>query len=503
MSNKPFTVEPWDEYNKELVDNVRPPEWNDPQPADIYNMVVIGAGPAGLVAAAGAAGLGAKVALVERHLIGGDCLNVGCVPSKCVISSSRAASALAGAAATGISAGKLEVDFAAVMKRMRRVRAGISENDAADRFRKLGVDVFIGAGKFTGRDTVEVNGKTLKFKKAVIATGARPAIIPVEGLEEAGYLTNETVFSLTELPPRLLVMGAGPIGCELAQAFQRLGSKVTVAARSRLLSKDDPEASGIVFEQLKKDGADVRLNTKVIRVTAAPSGKEITLSTDGSESRIEVDEILVAAGRAPNVEGMGLEAAGVAYDTKRGVKVDATLRTDNRRIFAAGDVCLKYQFTHSADAAARIVIQNALFAGSKKVSSLTIPRCTYTHPEVAHVGPYDPPAESELDVYKVEMRDVDRALADGEPDGFVKIFTRKGKDEIVAATIVAAHAGEMISEVSLAISGRIGLGKLAGVIHPYPTQAEAIKRCADAYSRTRLTPTVAKLMKKWMAWQRK
>ncbi len=503
MSNANFTIEPWDEHNQELVGNVHPTDWTNPEPAEIYNMVVIGAGPAGLVAAAGAAGLGAKVALIEKHLIGGDCLNVGCVPSKCLISSSRAAATLRSASEMGVSADGVTVDFPAVMERMRRIRSDISANDAATRFKKLGIDVFIGAGQFSGPDTVEVDGKTLRFKKAVIATGARPAVFPIEGLEESGYLTNETIFSLTELPKRLLVMGAGPIGSELAQAFQRLGSQVTVVARSTLLSRDDPEAATVVEAQFKKDGIAVRLHSTVKKLSKTPSGKQAILTHEGTETTIEVDEVLVALGRAPNVENLNLEAAGVEYDTKRGVHVSHTLRTANRNIFAAGDVCLKYQFTHSADAAARIVIQNALFAGSKKVTALTIPRCTYTHPEVAHVGPYEGPDDADMDVYKVEMSDIDRALADGETAGFVKIFTRKGKDEIIAATIVASHAGEMISEVSVAMAAGMGLGKLANVIHPYPTQAEAIKRCADAYNRTRLTPLVAKLMKKWMAWLRK
>jgi pyruvate/2-oxoglutarate dehydrogenase complex dihydrolipoamide dehydrogenase (E3) component len=506
MNDTAFTVEPWDKHNQELVSNVRPADWTNPEPAGVYNLVVIGAGPAGLVAAAGAAGLGAKVALIEKHLIGGDCLNVGCVPSKCLISSSRTAAAIKDAAEFGMIAENAKVDFPAVMERMRKIRAGISANDAADRFKKLGVDVFIGEGKFTGPTTAEVDGKQLEFRKALIATGARPAVIPIDGLEEAGYLTNETIFSLTELPKRLLVLGAGPIGAELAQAFQRLGAQVTIAARSRLLSRYDPESAEIMSDQFSKDDIDVKLNAKVNKVTKTADGREVSITSDGKETVMVFDEILVAIGRAPNVEGLNLEAAGVEYDTRRGVTVDDTLRTANKKIFAAGDVSMKYKFTHSADAAARIVIQNALFKGSKKITSLIIPHCTYTHPEVAHVGHYNDATETnpdEFDVYKVEMNDIDRAIADGETSGFVKVFTQKGKDTIMGATVVSAHAGEMISELTVAMNRGLGLGKLAGAIHPYPTQAEAIKRAADAYSRTKLTPTVSKLMKKWMDWQRK
>ncbi len=507
MRPAPLVV-PEDRHNATLVANVHPPDWKNPEPAPRYNLVVIGAGTAGLVTAAGAAGLGAKVALVERHLMGGDCLNVGCVPSKCLIRSSRAAADVRDAHLFGVTVpGEAEVDFPAVMERMRRLRSSISVHDSADRFRDLGVDVFLGDGAFTGPDTVEVGGQTLRFKKAVIATGARAFVPPIEGLAEAGYLTNETVFSLTERPPRLVVLGGGPLGCELAQAFCRLGSRVTLVEMSpQLLGREDPDAARILREALLRDGVELRLDTSVTRVEASPGSEKLFhLVSGGREEVLRADEILVATGRAPNVDGLGLEAAGVDYDRRSGVVVDDRLRTTNKRIYAAGDVCMAYKFTHTADAAARIVIQNALFLGRKRLSALTIPWCTYTDPEVAHVGLGEGEAHERgiaVDVFTRPFHDVDRAIADGEEEGFVKVLVKKGTGRLLGATIVARHAGEMISEVGLAMVGKVGLSTVANVIHPYPTQAEAIKQAADAYNRTRLTPLVKGLMSRWLEWTR-
>ena len=500
-------VLPEDEYNRELVANVHPPSWINPEPAPRYNLVVLGAGTAGLVTAAGAAGLGAKVAIVERHLLGGDCLNVGCVPSKCIIRSSRVYADMRDAHEFGVLVPEGgSVDFPEVMRRMRRLRARISHHDSARRFSDIGVDVFLGEGRFTGPDTVEVDGKTLRFGKAVIATGARASHPPVEGLVEAGFLTNETVFSLTELPRRILVFGAGPIGCELAQAFRRCGSETTIVQRSaQFLVKEDPDAAAIVQKAFQRDGIDVRLNTAVARVTIAGKEKRVHLRTDGKEDVVAVDEILIGAGRQPNVEGLNLELVGVEYDGKKGVTVNDNLQTTNPRIYAAGDICLDHKFTHTADAAARIVIQNALFMGRKKYSALTVPWCTYTDPEIAHVGMYERDARArgiEVDTYVKHMNEVDRAIAEGDEEGFVKVHVRKGNDKILGATIVARHAGEMINEISLAIVGNIGLGAISGVIHSYPTQAEAIRHVADAYNRTRLTPFVKKLFASWLAWRR-
>ncbi len=500
-------VLPRDEHNAKLVGNVHPPDWANPEPAPRYNLVVLGAGTAGLVTAAGAAGLGAKVALVERSLMGGDCLNVGCVPSKAIIRASRVPAEIREAARFGTSVPTgVHTDFRAVMERMRRIRAGISKHDSAIRFRSLGVDVFLGDAAFSGPDTVRVATKTLRFKRAVIATGARAAAPPIDGIEETGYLTNETVFSLTELPKRLAVIGAGPIGCELAQAFRRLGSQVTlIEVAEHILIREDADAARILFDSMLRDGVDVRLNTTVERATVEKGTKTLYLRNHNRLGVVEADQILIGVGRAPNVEGLNLEAVGVKYDLKKGVQVSDRLQTTNRRIYACGDVCLQHKFTHTADATARSVIQNALFFGRKKASTLVIPWCTYTSPESAHVGMYERDAKAKgiaTDTYHIPFSTVDRAIADGEEDGFVKILTKRGTDKILGATVVASHAGEMISEITLAITNNIGLSGVAATIHPYPTQAEAIKKAADAYNRTRLTPRVKRLFEKFLAWQR-
>jgi pyruvate/2-oxoglutarate dehydrogenase complex dihydrolipoamide dehydrogenase (E3) component len=500
-------VSPHDIHNSTLVSNVHPPEWENPEPAPQYNLVVIGGGTAGLVTAAGAANLGAKVALVERYLLGGDCLNTGCVPSKSIIRSSRISADLRNSRQFGLRGTETaEVDFPAVMERMRRLRARISFHDSAKRFRDMGVDVFLGEGRFSGPDAVEVSGKILRFKKAVLATGTRPTIPSIPGLSEAGFMTNEAIFSLTELPQSFAVIGGGPIGAELAQAFRRLGSEVTLYHKSfHILNREDRDAAEIVQQAFLREGIRLILDCQVKRVEKKNGKKEILFGCQGSEKVAAVNEILVATGRTPNIEGLNLEAVGVQYDSKAGVKVNDRLQTTNPRIFAAGDVCLKFKFTHSADAAARIVIQNALFWGSKKFSALTVPWCTYTDPEIAHVGMYAGDAkESDIEVEEIkrEMKDVDRAITDGEEDGFVKVLLRKGTDKILGATVVARHAGEMISELTLAMVGNIGLKTLGQVIHCYPTQAEAFKQIADTYNRTRLTPPIKRLLARWLAWGR-
>ena len=502
-----LSVTPLDAHNQTLLANVHPSDWKNPAPASRYNLVVIGAGTAGLVTAAGAAGLGAKVALVERHLMGGDCLNVGCVPSKCLLRSARAAADARDGERFGVRVPPgVEVDFPAVMERLRKLRAGISKHDSAKRFTELGVDVFIGAASFSGPDTVEVGGQTLRFKRAVIASGARAVQPEIPGLADAGHLTNETVFNLTQRPRRLAVIGGGPIGCELAQAFQRLGAQVTLLHKhAQLLDREDGDAATIVQGAFVREGIQLVLNAKLTRVEKRDGAKVIYYEANGTSGSVIVDEILVGAGRAPNVEGLNLESVGVQYDRRDGVKVSDQLQTTNPRIYAAGDVCMKWKFTHAADFAARIVIQNALFFGRKKLSALTMPWATYTDPEIAHVGLYERDAQERglaLDTYMKEFKSVDRAIAEGEEEGFVKIHTLRGTDKILGATIVARHAGEMISEISVAMAAGLGLGRLASVIHPYPTQAEAIRHCGDAYNRTRLTPTVKRIFQRWLTWTR-
>jgi len=500
-------VLPKDSHNLELLASVHPPDWRPPTPAPRYNLVVIGGGTAGLVTAAGAAGLGARVALVERDFLGGDCLNVGCVPSKCVIRSSRVVGELRAAPGLGIHVPPaVGVDFGAVMERMRAVRARISHHDSAQRFGGLGVDVFLGEGRFSGPDTVAVDGASLRFKKAVIATGGRAHHPAIPGLAEAGFLTNENVFELTERPPRLAVIGGGPIGCELAQAFRRLGSDVTLFhTGSHILNREDADAAQIVQRAFIDEGVHLVLGARLARVDRVAEGKVLHAETPGGPVRVTVDEILVGAGRVPNVDGLGLETAKVAYDRRDGVKVNDHLQTSNPRIYAAGDVCMARKFTHAADFAARTVIQNALFLGRKKLSALTIPWCTYTDPEVAHVGLYESEAEQRgiaLDTYLRPFSEVDRAIIDGEEQGFVKVHVRRGTDRVAGATIVARHAGEMIGELTLAMTGGIGLGRLASVIHPYPTQAEAIRQVGDMYNRSRLTPSIKRLFAAWLRWMR-
>jgi pyruvate/2-oxoglutarate dehydrogenase complex dihydrolipoamide dehydrogenase (E3) component len=498
---------PVDKHDARLLANVHPEAWVNPEPAARYNLVVIGAGTAGLVAAAGAAGLGARVALVERRLMGGDCLNFGCVPSKALIRASRVSAEIGRASDYGIAPdGAAHAEFAAVMERMRRVRAELSANDSAARFKSLGVDVFLGEGRFIGRDAVEVDGKRLNFSRALVATGARPAAPPILGLAEAGFLTNETVFSLTELPRRLAVIGAGPIGCELAQAFRRFGSEVwLLEALAQILPREDRDAAAIVERAIVADGVELLTECKIAGVETGAAGRIVRVEHSGTQREIEVDEILVTAGREPNVEGIGLEAAGVEYDRKSGVRVDDYLQTGNPRIFAAGDVCSALQFTHLSDAHARIVIRNALFFGRERASRLIIPWCIYTDPEIAHVGLGEAEAAAQgvaIRTFAQEMSAVDRAVLDGESAGMAKVHVREGGDRIVGATIVAAHAGETISELTLAIAAGVGLGRIAGVIHPYPTQAEAIKKIADAYNRTRLTPSRKRLLTRLLAWRR-
>lgn len=502
---------PWDTHNQSLAANVHPADWLNPKPSGKYNLVVIGAGTAGLVTAAGAAGLGAKVALIERHLMGGDCLNVGCVPSKSLIRSARAAKDARDGERFGVRInGSVDVDFSAVMKRLRKVRSDISHVDSAKRFQELGVDVFIGDGRFEDSHTLSVHGEKLRFSKAVIATGARAVEPAIDGLKEAGFLTNENVFNLTKLPRRLAVIGAGPIGCELAQAFALLGSEVTlIHNKSHILDREDPDAAAIVQDELIKDGVNLVLSAQTKQVKKTGHGKVLFYETNGDTRSAEVDEILVGAGRAPNVLGLNLDGIGVKFSERKGVEVDDFLQTTNPNIYAAGDVCMKWKFTHAADFAARIVIQNALFSvagqGRKKLSSLTMPWVTFTDPEIAHVGLYADDAARrgfEIDTWVQSFEHVDRAIAEGETNGLVKIHTKKGTDEILGATIVARHAGEMISEISTAMAGGVGLGRMASVIHPYPTQADAIRKCGDQFNLTRLTPTVKKLMTKWLSWRR-
>jgi pyruvate/2-oxoglutarate dehydrogenase complex dihydrolipoamide dehydrogenase (E3) component len=501
-------ISPLDKHNTEFLDLLHPKGWVNPTPKPSYNLVVIGAGAGGLVSAAGAAGVGARVALIESHLLGGDCLTVGCVPSKALLRCAKAAAAVRHASEFGVKVnGEVSVDFGFVMERMRRLRASIAPVDSAKRYsEKLGVDVFIGKGTFTGKNTIEVNGKTLTFAKAVVATGGTAAVPNIPGLQQVPYLTNASIFNLTELPARLGVIGAGPIGLELAQAFQRFGSQVTVFSRSeKILPKEDPDAAKIVENALRQDGVTFAYNVNYKGVESRGGKPPVTVvvEDDNGERTEEFDALLIATGRKPNVTGLGLEDAGIDYDERMGVKVSDRMQTTNPNVYAVGDVASKYQFTHMSDFGARLVIRNALFFGRDKFSNFIIPWATYTEPEVAHVGLYEKDLEEQnigFATFTREFSDVDRGIVDGETEGFVKIHVKKGTDQILGATIVGSHAGDMISEITVAMQAGMGLGKLANVIHPYPTAAEAIRQCGDAYNRGRLTPTVKGIFNRLMAF---
>jgi pyruvate/2-oxoglutarate dehydrogenase complex dihydrolipoamide dehydrogenase (E3) component len=500
-------IQPLDEANRRLVGHVHPPDWQNPEGRGTYDLVVLGAGSAGLVSAVGAAGVGARVAIVEGALLGGDCLNAGCVPSKALLRSARVVGELRGARTFGIDAAPARVDFAAVMRRMRERRATISPHDSAARLTRLGVDVFFGHAAFTDSRTVSVAGRrTLRFNRAVIATGGRPTAPPVTGLAEIPYLTNETLFWLTELPRRLLVIGAGPIGCEMAQAFARFGSQVTVFDLARqVLPREDSDAAALVEGALGRDGVRLELGVTLRKVRRQHEETTIVFSRDGNGDFVQEitgDAVLVAAGRAPNIETLNLPAAGIAF-TKAGVTVNDRLQTSNRRVFAAGDVSSAYKFTHAADALARIVIQNALFFGRKKASSLVIPWCTYTTPELAHVGLSERQAAEQgrrVQTITVGLSELDRAIVDDETEGFIRIHHENGR--VLGGTIVGGHAGDLIGQVSYAMTTGGSLGDLARTIYPYPTRAEAFRKAGDAYRRTSLTPTLRRWFERYFRWTR-
>jgi pyruvate/2-oxoglutarate dehydrogenase complex dihydrolipoamide dehydrogenase (E3) component len=499
----PASVPALSPEDAERLGNVSPVGWRSPKPLPVYHLLVIGAGPAGLVAARAAAALGAHVALIERHQLGGDCLNDGCIPSKSLIRTGRLLADMRNAVNFGaLPPAEVRFDFKAAMLRMRRITARVSRTDSAMNLAREGIHLFFGTARFTGADTVDVDGVSFRFKKALIATGSRSMLPDIPGLAEAGFLTNETVFDLQVQPQSLLVIGGGPLGCELAQVFARFGSRTLISHSEPLfLPQEERDAAQMVSDALARDGVEIHLNSTATKVWVEGGQKVVELVNDGNTATTRVDAILTGIGRVPAVQGLNLEAAGVAYDAEAGVHVDDFLRTSNPRIFAAGDVCLAHPFTNTAAASARIVVRNALFLGRQRMSALTIPRCTYTDPEVAHVGMYVREARQRripVKTFTIPMHDVDRAIADGEEDGFVKIHVREGSDKILGATIVARHAGEMINSISLAMVTGIGLRELAQVVQAYPTQGAATRQAADAYVRTRLTPVIFKLARRWL-----
>ena len=480
-------------FDAEWQQLVFPDEYKNPQPIDNYNLVVIGGGTAGLITAIASAGLGAKVALVERHAMGGDCLNVGCVPSKAILAASK-------------QLGAQTDSFAQAMAWLRKVRADISHHDSVERYNESGVDVYLGEAAFNVDGKVQVKGENgereLKASKYVIASGSRAVLPPIPGLDTVQAHTNHTIFDLKQQPEHLLIIGAGAIGCELAQAFCRLGSKVSLLDMAdRVLPLEEVEASAVLQKALLETGVDLHLGVGIEKVSQ--SGQQINIHIQGKDVLIG-DTLLVAAGRAPNASELNLEAVGVEYD-RHGVKVDDKLCTTNKKIFAAGDICAEKILTHNADTQARIVIANALFVPTGKVSAWTIPHCTYTEPEVAHLGITRAEADKEsisYDVWRIDWADMDRAKAEGNTDGFVEVLTKKATDKIVGATIVGPHAGDLLAPLVIMHANGLGLSAAGKAVLPYPSRGEYLKRLADQYSKTKLTPFVANLFKRWLTFRR-
>ena len=479
-----------------------------------FNVVIIGGGSAGLMVAAGAAGLGAKAALVEARKMGGDCLNFGCVPSKTLISAANLASSMS-RGGQGIGASRPDFSWGAVAGRVQSVIDAIAPHDSVERFEGLGVEVFQGRGKLLSPTRVEVtfedgSSRTLDAKSIVIATGSSPAVPPIPGLEESGYLTNETVFTMGAQPRRLLVLGGGPIGSELAQSFARLGSQVTlVELLPRILPREDADAAEEVARAMREDGVELLTETRVARVEREGGVKRALLQavngSGGLERSVEVDDILVATGRKLNLAGLGLEEAGVKYDGT-GVRVDRRLATSARSVFACGDVVGSHLFTHMAGQQARVVIQNALLPFKARMDYRVVPWCTFTDPELARVGLSEAEAEAGGIPYRairIPFADIDRAACEGDTRGFLKVLTPPGRDVILGASLVGAHAGDLIHEIVLAMQARIGLNGLARMIHIYPTRAEIFRRVGDEARKAGFTPRLQRLFKAYLRWKRR
>ncbi len=489
---------PQDRHDEQLLANVRPAGWRNPVPAERYHLVVVGGGTAGVLAATLAAERGVRVALVERRLLGGSRLHGGCVPSMAWVAAARAWHA-AGAVHRRFGGPAVHGgtgDFGAVAQRMRHLRAAVSSLDAAEHLAELGIDVFFGAGRFVAGDAVEVDGRRLRFRRALIATGASPLVPQVPGLEEAEYLLHEDLFSLTEAPSRLIVVGAGASGCEMAQAAARFGIEVAVVeAAPRILPRLEADAAAVVQRAMARDGVRFLLGAEVVEARREEGACRLVVERpEAGREVLTADQLLIAAGRAAAVEDLGLEAAAVQYDHS-GVDVDARLRTTNPRIYAAGDVASPVRSSAVAASQARVVVANALAFGRRRFDARLVPRVVHTSPEIACVGVA---AGGRSETLRVPLAAVDGARLEGEDDGFLELHLRRGSDRIAGATLVAERAGELIAPLCLAMTHRLGLRKLARTLVPYPTQTQVYRQAADLWRARQPPPRPWRWLAAWL-----
>ncbi|MCB0327293.1 MAG: FAD-dependent oxidoreductase [Bdellovibrionales bacterium] len=494
-------------YNQDLIEKVAQGEYQNPNPASMYNMVVVGAGPAGLVCAMACAGLGAKVALIEKKYLGGDCLNFGCVPSKAILSQAHRVQELSYFFRDQIIEGQCRVNFSHVMKQMRKIRAKISVHDAKQKILDAGIDLFFGEAHFESKKSLRVGKDVLNFKKALIATGSQAKTLQLDGLSREDYHTSDTIFDVDQLPESITLIGSGAISCELAQAFASLGSKVTIVTRSqRLLPKEDEEISHCLEKKFNQLGIDMHFSSRLYRYYKKNNRKYLVYEKDQKTYDCSAQELLVCIGRRPNINDLDLEKAGVLY-TKQGISVNEFLQTQNKNIFACGDVLGRSMHTHHADAQARVVVENALFSvpivkPKKKYNPKYFPHCTYTSPEVAHMGLLNHSAKrKDLDCIRINCQEVDRYILDQTEEGFLKVWV-DSKSHIYGVSMIGDHAGEIVSTLALAMDQKIPLSRISSLTFSYPTKSEIIKKAADALQRKKLTPKIQKVLRKYFLWRR-